>query len=334
MPELRVQHIEVPLGSSESLRVPYWELLSGVEGPAFMLIAAQHGNEVQGIEVIRRLVEIARTDLQRGSVLAVPFGNPVAIRKRRPHISSGPERPYGDADGHNMNLTWPGDPEGNDSQRISAAIHDAVCVRATHCLDIHCWNKFTTPTALPRQDYQPSLELARIGALPFVAPRQRSQNPISRDHPNTIGALFNDSGRAGLSVELAGQYLVDLDQVAMGLRCAVNIACHLGLLPGEPDILAEPQVWLDKAAQHEVLAPVNGLWVQASVKLCDFVDEGQLLGHVLAEDSLGTIPVTAPVAGRLSVLGCPREDCDVSLAAQHPYVTAGEIVAKVAAPGG
>jgi hypothetical protein len=131
-------------------------------------------------------------------------------------------------------------------------------------------------------------------------------------------------------VSRGGRPLIEDPRVLARLaRCAANIARHLGLLPGEPEIPAEPQVWLDKATQHEVLAPADGLWVQSSVKLCDVVDEGQLLGHVLAEESLETVPLTAPVAGRLSVLGCPRENCDVSLAAQHPYVTAGEIVAKV-----
>lgn len=330
MPEIRVHHIDLALESSETLRLPWWEVASGLPGPSLLVVAAQHGNEIQGCEVIRRLVQIAARDLQCGSLLALPFSNPLAIRKRRPHVSSGPERPYGDADGHNMNTTWPGNPSGNDSQRLTAAISAELCPRATHCLDIHCWNKFTAPTALPRQDCPPSLELARVSAMPFVAPRPAPRNSVSRDHPGTLGALFNDSGRAGLSVELAGQYMIAPDQVELGLLCAENIARHLSLLPGQAQIPAEPQVWLDKAAVHEVLAPDCGLWVAADVALCDFVVQGQALGHVLAEDSLETLPVLSPATGRLSVLGCPREDCDVSLAAQHPYVTAGEIVAKVA----
>ena len=117
MAETRVHHINVELPQCGNVTIPYWEVESGQEGPCFLLTAAQHGNEVQGPEVIRRFIAIAGQHLKRGTILAVPFCNLPAVQRRRHHITSGPETAYRDDGGQNMNRTWPGKPDGNDTER-------------------------------------------------------------------------------------------------------------------------------------------------------------------------------------------------------------------------
>jgi len=235
---------------------------TGQDGPTFFLLSAQHGNEVNGSEAIRRFVRIAETNLLKGQVYAVPMTNLAAVRKRRPHISSGPEKPYGDDEGHNMNRTWPGNLEGNDTERIAYAIHEACAKEATHCLDLHSWSRFTATGCIFRRDWPASAEMARVSAIRFLHPRPDPQPPTT---PCMIGALFNNTGRAAVTIELATQYTIVEYEVQRGVRAAVNLAKWLGVLPGEPEGLDEPQVDLDRANLVTIKAPRSGLFVDAAL---------------------------------------------------------------------
>jgi uncharacterized protein len=86
---------------------------SGRDGPSLLLIAAQHGNEVQGAEVARRFREICSRQLVSGSVWLIPMANLLAVHKKRHSIDLGPEQPISVAcdEGYNMNLIWPGKPD-------------------------------------------------------------------------------------------------------------------------------------------------------------------------------------------------------------------------------
>ena len=333
MAVITVGHVEVQLVDFGQVDIPYWQVDGEAGGPCLFITAAQHGCEVQGVEVLRRAIAIASASLHSGRVVGVPFCNKPALWKRRHHISSGPERPYGEDEGHNMNRTWPGKADGNDTERLSHAIYSALSPQATHHIDIHCWSKFTATTALPRGDRPDSIGMARISGLPFASPRPSVGGTRTEPKtPCTIGACFNDSGRASLTFELAGQYVIKQREVRRGLRCVLNVMRHLGMLPGAPEGVDEGPVWLDTATVVDVKCPLDGLFVEADLSTADWVEEGQPLGHVISDADLSTTPVLAPLSGRLSNYGCRREHCDVSLAAMHPYASAGDLVASVAAP--
>ena len=311
-----------------AVRIPYWQIDSGTGGPCLLITCAQHGNEVQGAEVARRFVPIACRELKKGQIAIVPFCNKPALWKRRPHISTTPERPYSEDDGHNMNRTWPGRAEGNDTERLSAAIYRAVGGRASHNIDIHCWARFAAATALPRQDRPSSMAMAEICALPFANPREgKSGGPST---PSTIGALFNDSDRPSLTFELSGQYVVYEREVLWGLRAVMNIAKSLGMMDGEIETPEHPVVFLDRSEQIRVTAPSNGLFTRSGGLLtADRVQQGQTIGYLLSDDDLAATEVQSPIDGVLYSYDCSRPHCDVSLAAQHPYASQGDRLAAI-----
>ena len=313
------------------VRIPYWQIESGVDGPRLLITCAQHSNEVQGSEAMRRFVPFAAQGLREGRIGIVPFCNKPALWKRRPHISSTPERPYGDDAGHNMNRTWPGKADGNDTERLSAAIYKALGEQATHNVDIHCWERFTAACSLPRKDKPASMELARVCALPFAQPRDGSSS--AGKTPTMIGALFNDSGRPSLTFELSGQYIIYDREVRWGLRAVMNVVKFLGMMDGEIEPPERPTVWLDNAEQVKVTAPSNGLFARAQGLLtASPVKEGQVIGTLFSDDDLSTTEIKSPIEGFLYSYDCSRAHSDVSLAAQHPYASQGDRLAVIVRP--
>ncbi|MBD3292374.1 MAG: hypothetical protein GF393_05585, partial [Armatimonadia bacterium] len=150
---MTLRHVETALTDGETLRTPWWEIDSGAEGPTLMVIAAQHGNEVQGTEVIRRFAAICAQEMISGRALLVPFGNLPAIRHRRNSIMIGPEEKHTDLHReYNMNGQWPGDPQGHDIQRLAHDLYEQLVTQATHVVDLHCWNRFWATCTLATDD--------------------------------------------------------------------------------------------------------------------------------------------------------------------------------------
>jgi len=321
--KLTVRKIRATLRSGTRVTIPTWQLDSGEAGPCLLLTAAQHGNEVQGSETIRRFLEVAAKRLKAGRVVAVPFVNLPAVRDRRPHIEMGPEQAYGDARGHNMNRTWPGRRDGNDTERVSYAVYRAFGREATHVFDLHCWEKHAAPAVLIRQ--APGLrELAAKLGHRFV----RVCGPA--DH--TISGHFCATGRVGVTYEFAGQYVVDERQVQRGLRVVTNYAKLIGLLPGRVAKGDDPVVFSDQADTATVEAPCSGLFVEAGLELCGEVRKGEVLGHIVSDADLATHVVKAPVDGYLRAYGAGRPHCDVALPASHPYMSKGDRLTVIATP--
>ena len=321
--KMTLRKIRATLRSGKRLTIPAWVLDSGKAGPCFLVTAAQHGNEVQGSEAIRRFVEIASKRMVAGEVIAVPFANLPAVRDRRPHIRMGPEQPYGDDRGHNMNRTWPGRRSGNDTARVSYAIARAFGDQATHVLDLHCWEKHSAPAVLVR-DVPELRELALKLGHRFVH--------VSGPNNYTIGGYFCSTDRIGVTYEFAGQYVVDERQVQRGLRVATNYAKLIGLLPGRLEKGDDPVLFSDEMNTATVAAPCTGLFVEAGLELCQKVRKGEVLGHILSDADLATHVIKAPVTGYLRAYGSARPHCDVALPAQHPYVSAGDRLAIIATP--
>jgi predicted deacylase len=329
MPQTGVNYATAELTSGESVRIPYWQISSDSDGPKFLVLSCQHGNEVNGSEAIRRFVQIAQQELKCGIIFAVPFANILAMRKRRPHISLGPEQPYSDDQGHNMNRTWPGKVDGNDTERLAYAINEAVAKQATHVLDFHSWARFSATGAIVRKAYPPSRELADVSAIRFI---HVSATPTREPQYTTIGGLFSRTGRAGFTIELTGQYVIAELEVQRGVRAATNVAKPLGMLDGELEGLDEPSFYLDEVDMTTVKAPGSGLFVEGGFATWDYVERGQFLGHLLNDETLATIEIVAPVSGYLRVYGAGRANCDVALPAQHPYASAGELLATIVSP--
>ncbi len=334
-PEATLHHTSATLRNGSIVRTPFWHIDSGQPGEALMLIAAQHGNEVQGCEVIRQFKDLCEVDLRAGSVWLVPFANVPAVQHRRSHISLGPEQPYSQDEGHNMNRTWPGDPMGNDTERVASSIHEAVARNCTRCLDLHSWSRFTATATLTRRDGGVAQQMAAASAIRFVQWRTHPAN--GHGTPCTIGALFNDSGRGAITIELAPQWVIRQKEVSLGMRVATNLAKLFGMMDGEMELIDE-QVCTerhdkeDEERTHEVKSPCRGLFVEADLETSDRVEEGQYLGHLIRDDVLETVELTAPATGYLWVYGSHRANCDVALPPQHPYTDTGDLLATVIEP--
>ena len=325
--EITLSHVETTLTDGETLRTPWWEIDSGADGPVLLIIAAQHGNEVQGIEVLRRFAPICAEGLVSGTALLVPFGNLLAIRHRRNSSMLGPEEKHTELHKQfNINGLWPGDPLGNDVERLAFSLDQELVQRCTHVIDLHCWNRFWASATLG-WDGADSAKMADAAATRFTWRRATPDTPASHTQ---IRNIVVGRGGSAMAIEFAGQYCVYEREVQVGVRAMCNVAKVLGMMEGEPEI--SPDCGLDITDENTtvIAAPCSGLFVeQPGMALEDRVEAGQRLGHIIRDDDLSIVEINAPVGGWIWRLGSHRPNPDVSLADMHPYSDPGDPLASI-----
>ena len=336
MPDLELNHINSSLTDGTPYTVPYWRVDSGRPGPCVLVTSALHASELQGAEILRRVAPHLAQQLLCGSCLLVPFANPVAVKRRQPHIDFEHGRYYGADFVNNVNCTWPGDPDGSNAQRLSHALFSSVVNGASHLIDLHCWQHLRAATGLTRAGRDDCVALVNSTGLPFARASEWhpeiTERPVT---PCTLSSYFNDTDRVGICIEFSGQYGFWKEQLELGERALLNSLRHLEMLPGALEEPARPTIWLNESHEHTATAPTPGVFVPEPLSLGEHVESGALLGRILRLDDLGATEVPAPGSGCLFRFG-PMHDVGYEQTRMflHPHVEKGQELATLVEPKG
>ena len=334
MPDLELNHTNSSLTDGTSYTIPYWRVDSGRPGPCVLVTSALHASELQGAEILRRVAPHLAQQLLCGSCLLVPFANPVAVQRRQPHIDFEHGRYYGADFVNNVNCTWPGDPAGSNAQRLSHALLNTVVSRASHLIDLHCWQHLRAATGLTRANREDCAALVNATGLPFARASEWrpeiTERPVT---PCTLSSYFNDTDRVGICIEFSGQYGFWEEQIELGERALLNAFRHLEMLPGEPARPLRPTIWLNESRELNVSALASGVFVPEPLSLGQCVGKGDLLGRILSLGDLGATDVSAPETGYLFRLG-PMHDVgfEQTRMFMHPHVDEGQELATLVEP--
>ena len=271
-------------------RVTLAQLPSGVEiattvhryrgaddGPTVYVQAAQHGREINGTEVLRRLHDRLDVDALAGTVIAVPVANPLTFDR----VSyTAPESL--DSVNPNMTRVWPGDANGTLHQRMAARLW-GYAVEADAIVDLHTGS----PDMLPHVVYAQGDESARDLAAAFGTQLLLTE-PAGDDAPDEWrqrgfdGKLRVAAAREGITAitpELAHNKQLVEPAIETGVVGVLNVLRRLGALPGDPVDNGTPR----RARNHlgSVDASVSGLFrVTADYEVGDRVTDGATIGTV------------------------------------------------------
>ena len=157
---------EVRAGRKAKLELPIARLMSGIpvtlpllvlhgreEGPTAWISAAVHGDELCGVEIIRRVLDTLDPQTMSGTVLAVPVVNVHGFNTGDRYL---PDR-------RDLNRSFPGSPRGSLAARIAHLLMTEVVGRATVGIDLHTGSDHRTNLPQIRADLDDpaTLELAR-----------------------------------------------------------------------------------------------------------------------------------------------------------------------------
>jgi predicted deacylase len=122
-------------------------------GPVLCLTAAIHGDELNGIEMVRRVLHELDPDEVHGAVIGVPIVNLQGFRRGSRYL---PDR-------RDLNRYFPGNPEGSSAARIAHSLFENIIRQCNALVDLHTGSFYRTNLPQLRADlrYQRVREITR-----------------------------------------------------------------------------------------------------------------------------------------------------------------------------
>ena len=274
------------LPSGRRLRA-YRHHLEGGTGPHVVIVATQHGIELAGVVVLRRLIEMLDPADIAGDVTLVPVMNPLAF-DHRSYMTPGDY----DVLNPNLNRSWPGDASGTLVERMCAAywhmLEDADVV-----IDLHTGTPKMTPHARVATDGD-AAALAAVTGWPIIRVEDTGTAGAQ-----TLRDAASTAGITAITLELGDSRSLDPEMVTAGADAVLAVVQRC--VGGEPTTTTSgaSQQWVD--AGHSVRVRTAGLFEPAGgCAVGERVAAGSVLGTVfdpMRFDSLEE--VSAPVDGLL-----------------------------------
>ena len=246
-------------------------------GPHAVLLANQHGSELNGFEAIRRTIEELDPTKLRGTVFALPSMNPRAAmlgeqcwpeRQHAKLVRSFGAGPYKNVKGdyrtpYNLNWLWPGKENGSLAERIVFEVWNRAVLaphrRADLLVDLHAFD-IQSPTAVFAED-DVAAELGVASGIPYVVKTRFDSHETIRVDSFTVvssNTACRDVGIPAITIELSGQRSIIPVSVDQGQVALSNLLKHVGILPGRPVLPARTFIldpWRDESTTKKHARP-------------------------------------------------------------------------------
>lgn len=130
------------------------------EGPTLCLTAAIHGDEINGVEIIRRLLKKKGLKHINGSVLAIPIVNVYGFLYQERYLM----------DRRDLNRSFPGSSKGSLASMLAEIISKQILSQSTHAIDLHTGSnhRFNLPQIRANLDMEGIEDLARAFNVPVI----------------------------------------------------------------------------------------------------------------------------------------------------------------------
>ena len=253
-------------------------------GPRLCIVAGIHGDEVNGVEVVRRVLRRLDPDQLRGTVIAVPIANLSAFRSGSRYL---PDR-------RDLNRYFPGRPFGSSASRIAHGLWDNVLKHCHAIVDLHTGSFHRTNLHQLRANLsdQGTVELSVAFAAEVVV------NTVGRE--GTLRRAATDAGIAAITVEAGESARFDESHVVEAMAGILRLLKAKGMIA----------LGMDAPATETLLSPTAYLrtrWVRvdqggilvSSVRLGDVVETDQQLGTVSDPLSDEVTSIASPITGRV-----------------------------------
>ncbi len=310
-PPFEIAGQSVQSGTRAQLEIPIARLMSGTpvalpvivfhgsgEGPAVWVNAAIHGDEIGGVEIIRRVTERLDPQTMNGTVVAVPIVNVHGFNTGDRYL---PDR-------RDLNRSFPGSARGPLASRIAHLMMTEIVQRCAVGIDLHTGSdhRINLPQVRADLDDPETRELSSVFAAPIAI--------HARTRDGSLRQAATDAGATVLLFEGGEALRFDRDAINVGTLGVRRILHHLDITTDGPEV--GPGTRYSRSTRWARAGQSGILHLQP--ELGDIVVKGDRVATIL--DPYGK------VLGRISA---PTDGVIIGHT-QHPLVNRGDAVLHVA----
>lgn len=258
--------IDLPAGrlyTHAPITIPVHVICGKKNGPRLFLSAAIHGDEINGVEIIRRLLKLPILKRLRGTIIAVPMVNVHGLIHHSRYL---PDR-------RDLNRSFPGSEKGPLAARLANLFMKEIVQKSTHGIDIHTGaiHRNNLPQIRANLDDPETERLASAFDVPVIISSNLRDGSL-REAATAIGIpmLLYEAGEALRFDELS---------IRAGVKGIINVMRELDMLPAsrsktrkhiEP-VVARSSTW--------IRSPDSGI-LRTMVPLGARVSRNTLLGVI------------------------------------------------------
>ncbi len=249
-------------------------------GPTVLITAGIHGDEINGVEIVRQLIAKKINRPSIGTIICIPILNVFGF------LSMSRQFP----DGHDLNRVFPGTKKGSLASRVAHHFTTEILPHADYCLDFHTGGASRFNAAQIRvspKDFV-ALKYAKIFNAPFVV----MSKILDKSYRQTclkmgIPSLLFEGGKSLSS---------DRDIIEYGVHGVLRILDHLDML--------NPKFQISKKTSEPVIIE-KSTWIRAhksgllhtKVPCNKFVIKGETLASITDPYGEMKVSVKAPNEG-------------------------------------
>jgi predicted deacylase len=268
--ERATANIKVPdLYTHTGITLPIHVVHGKKDGPVLFLSGAIHGDEINGVEIIRRILKHKRVNNIKGTLISVPVVNIYGFINQTRYL---PDR-------RDLNRSFPGTESGSLASRMANVFLQEIVSRCTHGIDLHtaAIHRDNLPQIRALMDDPETERIARAFSMPVIL------------NTSIVGGSLRESAeKIGVTVIVyeAGEALrFDEASIRGGVNGIISVMREISMLPKllktrktyDP-LVAKSSTW--------VRAPQSGI-LRTMKTLGATVDKNELMGYI--SDPFGDI---------------------------------------------
>ena len=201
------------LHTRSKVEVPIIISRGKIDGPCLLLIGGIHGDETNGVEIVRQIVAGGLNKPEKGTVICIPLLNVFGFLNQRREFP----------DGRDLNRAFPGSNTGSLASRFAYHLMTKVIPKVDFCIDYHTGGaqRFNYSQVRVDQTDEESLKLAHVFGSPFIV--------YSKSKERTFRKSLADLGKRVLLFEGGKSLNLDKNVTKVGIQGAINVMHYLGM---------------------------------------------------------------------------------------------------------
>ena len=248
------------------------------DGPVLMLSGGMHGDEINGIEIVRRMIAKELVIPEAGTVIAVPLMN----------VYGFIQNVRGVPDGKDINRSFPGVKGGSLAKLVAYSIMKQLIPAIDYGVDFHTGgaSRSNFPQIRCSFENEKNMELARAFSPPVILHSPLIQKTFRK-------AAFN-KGKHILVFETGESLRLDQNGIREGIEGTLRLMKYLGMLqdapPSNSSEIYSKSGW--------IRARYAGLF-HPKVNLGDHIKKRQVLGNITDPYGNESFRIINPHDGRV-----------------------------------
>jgi len=199
------------LYTRSTVEVPIFVQRGKEDGPCLLLVGGIHGDEVNGVEIVRQIITKGLNKPERGTVICIPLVNVFGFLNQ--------EREF--PDGRDLNRVFPGTDTGSLASRFAYHLMKDVIPYVDYCIDYHTGGaeRFNSAHLRISGTDEETLDLAKVFGTPFIM--------FAKNREKTFRQSMTQLGKKVLLFEGGKSLFLDKNITAVGVQGAINVMHEL-----------------------------------------------------------------------------------------------------------